>query len=134
MNIDGVVDGITLAVSKLLPVGFTAESCRGELVVSGPKGKDYLLIRENIRANLDANASLSDVIQNWLPTMLEELQDLLTTSLGSPWPADPDSPPAGFATPIVHLDNNLLRVWFESSTGARVTQVAAVDLGACLSE
>ena len=118
------VRAIADGLSPLLPPGVTLSEREGSLLVSTRLGDDCILVADNIEMNVATGLSTPEAIEGSAGCMMNELQDIVTTYLTTPWPAKSEAQPFDFSSPNAEIEGDALYLWF----GERERRVNAIRI------
>lgn len=122
--VKAVGDGLQL----MLPAGFEIREAGGQLAVTTQLGTDFLLLGENINANLEEGSAETDAISIATLNIMNELQDIVTRSSTVPWPQDHTTRRHEFAPPHAEIRGRTLYLWFGTEEEHPVTPRIRVPL------
>jgi hypothetical protein len=113
LDTTALVQVISKGVQQLVPLGVAIGALEGQLLVTTPKGTDYLQIGRNIELLMQQGEHINDALTIVALEMLNELQDIVSVALAEPWPRPSfSSPRSEFATPYAEVRNDTLHLWY----------------------
>src|SRR5262245_40390412 len=113
-----VIEALKQALDSVLPSTIRLSQVDLQLAIATELGTDFISLGENIEGNMGGDLTDEQAIKVASLNMMNELQDVVTIALRSPWPPQEEAgaPSGEFAEPHAEIRDHTLHLWFGSES------------------